>query len=103
MIAAEILRERVLNDRLSGEFSSAEPLFPYLVACYRRAHDESKKIQSMKDKSLRSEMEIVTRAAKKFAVSYCRIRRRTLFSFHGGEDLPMDCETRRRRNKSDHR
>ncbi|KAG2245076.1 hypothetical protein Bca52824_093060 [Brassica carinata] len=75
LLLSRDLMERVLIDRLSGDFSAAaaEPPFPYLVGCYRRAYDESKKIQSMKDKSLRSEMENVTREAKKLAVSYCRI------------------------------
>lgn len=85
MIAAEILSEgkdlrlsrdlmeRVLIDRLSGDFSSGEPLFQYLVGCYRRAHEEAKKIASMKDKTVRSEMESVVKQAKKLAVSYCRI------------------------------
>lgn len=67
------LMERVLIDRLSGDFPNAEPPFEYLVGCYRRAHEESKKIANMKDKSVRAEMESVTRQAKKLSVSYCRI------------------------------
>lgn len=67
------LMERVLIDRLSGNFVSAEPPFQYLVNCYRRAHEEGKKIASMKDKNVRSEMELVVKQAKKLAVSYCRI------------------------------
>jgi len=73
LLLSRDLMERVLIDRLSGDFSDAEPPFPYLIGCHRRAYDESKKIQSMKDKNLRSEMEIVTKQAKKLAVSYCRI------------------------------
>ncbi|XP_041002571.1 probable ubiquitin conjugation factor E4 [Juglans microcarpa x Juglans regia] len=67
------LMERVLIDRLSGNFSSAEPPFQYLVGCYRRAFDEGKKIASMKDKDVKSEMESVVKQAKKLSVSYCRI------------------------------
>ncbi|CAN4082649.1 unnamed protein product [Withania somnifera] len=67
------LMERVLIDRLSGNFVSAEPPFLYLVNCYRRAHEEGKKIASMKDKNVRSEMELVVKQAKKLALSYCRI------------------------------
>ncbi|GFY84878.1 U-box domain-containing protein [Actinidia rufa] len=67
------LMERVLIDRLSGNFSSAEPPFPYLIGCYHRAYEEGKKISNMKDKAVRSEMESVVRQAKKLAVSYCRI------------------------------
>ncbi|KAK4776219.1 hypothetical protein SAY87_024180 [Trapa incisa] len=67
------LMERVLIDRLSGSFQSAEPPLQYLIGCYRRAYDEGKKITSMKDKNLRLEMEIVVKQAKKLTVSYCRI------------------------------
>ncbi|CAH9090875.1 unnamed protein product [Cuscuta europaea] len=67
------LMERVLIDRLSEKVVTAEPPFLYLVHCYRRAHDEGKKIANMKDKSVRSQMEIVVRQAKKLAVSYCII------------------------------
>ncbi|XP_059644288.1 probable ubiquitin conjugation factor E4 [Cornus florida] len=67
------LMERVLIDRLSGNYPSAEPPFSYLTGSYRRAHDEGKKITSIKDKALRSEMESVVKQAKKLAVSYCRI------------------------------
>ncbi|PON40797.1 Ubiquitin conjugation factor E4, core [Parasponia andersonii] len=67
------LMERVLIDRLSGNFASAEPPFQYLIGCYRRACDEGKKIASIKDNNLRSEMESAARQAKKLSVSYCRI------------------------------
>ncbi|XP_055805669.1 probable ubiquitin conjugation factor E4 [Solanum dulcamara] len=67
------LMERVLIDRLSGNFVSAEPPFQYLVNCYRRAHEEGKKIASMKDKNVRAEMELVVKQVKRLAVSYCRI------------------------------
>ncbi|GER45816.1 U-box domain-containing protein [Striga asiatica] len=67
------LMERVVIDRLSGVFPAAEPPFQYLLNSYRRAYEEGRKIASMKDKGVRSEMEIVVRQAKKLAVSYCRI------------------------------
>lgn len=67
------LMERVLIDRLSGNFSAAEPPFQYLIGCYRRAFDEGKKIASMKDKNVKSEMESVVKQAKKLSASYCRI------------------------------
>lgn len=67
------LMERILIDRLSGDFTVAEPPFQYLLGCYRRAHDEAKKIASMKDKTVRSEIESVVKQAKKLAASYCRI------------------------------
>ncbi|KAK4417620.1 putative ubiquitin conjugation factor E4 [Sesamum alatum] len=67
------LMERIIIDRLSGNFPAAEAPFQYLLNCYRRAYEEGKKIASMKDKNVRSEMEIVVKQAKKLAVSYCRI------------------------------
>ncbi|KAL8124632.1 putative ubiquitin conjugation factor E4 [Apium graveolens] len=67
------LMERVLIDRLSGNFVAAEPPFSYLLGCYRRAYDEGKKVLSMKDKNLRDDMVAVIKQAKKLAVSYCRI------------------------------
>lgn len=68
------LMERILIDRLSGNFpSSVEPPFQYLVGCYRRAYDEGKKIGSIKDQNIRSQMESVVKQAKKLCVSYCRI------------------------------
>ncbi|XP_078436752.1 U-box domain-containing protein [Wolffia australiana] len=71
-LSTEIM-ERVLIDRLSGSFPGAEPAFQYLVGCYRRAHDEGKKVVSMRDYAVRSQMESATRQARKLAVAYCRI------------------------------
>ncbi|KAL2552266.1 putative ubiquitin conjugation factor E4 [Forsythia ovata] len=68
------LMERILIDRLSGSFVSAEPPFQYLVNCYRRAYEEGKRIGSMKDKNVRGEIEMVVKQAKKLAVSYSRIQ-----------------------------
>lgn len=67
------LMERVLIDRLSGNFVAAEPPFSYLLGCYRRAYDEGKKVLSMKDKNVRDDMVAVITQARKLAVSYCRI------------------------------
>lgn len=72
MLSRELM-ERVLIDRLSGGFPGAEPAFPYLVGCYRRAQEEGKKVASMKDPAVRSQMESAARQARKLAVSYCRI------------------------------
>ena len=66
------LMERILIDRLSAS-ATAEPPFQYLVGCYRRAYDESKKISSMKDPNLRSQLDSVIKQAKKLCISYCRI------------------------------
>ncbi|KAG5226973.1 U-box domain-containing family protein [Salix suchowensis] len=85
MTAAEILSEgkdlklnrdlieRVLIDRLSFQNPNAEPPFNYLLGCYRRAVDELKKIGNMKDKNVKSELELSIRQLKKLSVSYCRI------------------------------
>ncbi|KAK3413424.1 hypothetical protein EUGRSUZ_I01989 [Eucalyptus grandis] len=78
------LMERVLIDRLSGSFPNAEPPFQYLTGCYSRASDEGRKIGSMKDKSVKAEMEEVVRQAKKLAVSYCRIHLGNPEMFGGG-------------------
>ena len=85
MTAAEILSEgkdlklnrdlieRVLIDRLSVQSPNAERPFNYLLGCYRRAVDELKKIGNMKDKNVKSELELSIRQLKKLSVSYCRI------------------------------
>ncbi|XP_023530220.1 probable ubiquitin conjugation factor E4 [Cucurbita pepo subsp. pepo] len=77
--------ERIIIDRLSGTFPSAEPIFQYLIGCYRRAHDETKKIASMKDRNLRSEIEMALKQAKKLTVSYCRIHLGNPELFSGGD------------------
>ncbi|KAI3960816.1 hypothetical protein MKW92_024394 [Papaver armeniacum] len=73
LLLSHDLMERVLIDRLSGQFPGAEPPFRYLVGCYARAGDEGKKITGMKDKSLFSAMDAVVKQAKRLTVSYCRI------------------------------
>ncbi|OAY60270.1 probable ubiquitin conjugation factor E4 [Manihot esculenta] len=85
MTAAEILSEgkdlkmnrdlveRVLIDRLSGQFPGVEPPFEYLLGCYRRATEEEKKIANMKDKNVKLELESSIKQAKKLFISYCRI------------------------------
>ncbi|KAK6913309.1 Ubiquitin conjugation factor E4, core [Dillenia turbinata] len=84
MLSRDII-ERVLIDRLSGNFSGAESPFSYLIGCYKRAYDEGKKIGSMKDRNMRSEMELVVKQAKKLAVSYCRIHLGNPDVFGNGE------------------
>ncbi|XP_007032650.2 PREDICTED: probable ubiquitin conjugation factor E4 [Theobroma cacao] len=73
LLLSRDLMERVLIDRLSGDFPNSESPFLYLIGCYRRAHEEIKKISNMKDKTLRSEMEAAAKQAKKLAASYARI------------------------------
>ncbi|CAL1358176.1 unnamed protein product [Linum trigynum] len=81
MTAAEILSEgkdlrlncdvveRVLIDRLSGDFPDAEAAFAYLLGCYRRAVDELKKVANMKDKTVKSQVEVSIKQAKKLFVN----------------------------------
>ncbi|MQL85685.1 hypothetical protein Taro_018198 [Colocasia esculenta] len=84
MLSSDLM-ERVLIDRLSGDFPAAEPPFQYLVGCYRRAQEEGKKVGSMKDPVVRSQMESAARQARKLAVSYCRIHLGNPDMFgHGG-------------------
>uniref|UniRef100_A0A1D1Y3H5 Putative ubiquitin conjugation factor E4 n=1 Tax=Anthurium amnicola TaxID=1678845 RepID=A0A1D1Y3H5_9ARAE len=73
LVLSRDLMERVLIDRLSGGFSRAEPPFPYLVGCYRRAQEEGKKVGSMRDPAVRSQMESAARQARKLVLSYCKI------------------------------
>ncbi|KAK9742559.1 hypothetical protein RND81_03G182000 [Saponaria officinalis] len=73
LLLSRDIMERVLIDRLSNPIPGSEPPFEYLVGSHRRACDEGRKILNMKDKQLRSEMELVVQQAKKLAVSYCRI------------------------------
>ncbi|KAK9090756.1 hypothetical protein Sjap_023933 [Stephania japonica] len=90
LLLSRELMERVLIDRLSTPSSGAEPPFPYLIGCYRRAHDEAKKIGSMRDKNIKSEMESVVKQAKQLAVSYCRIHLANPDMFSGGESVPSN-------------
>ncbi|KAJ0973806.1 hypothetical protein J5N97_015771 [Dioscorea zingiberensis] len=64
--------ERVLIDRLSLPEPPLPP-FTYLVASFRRATDESRKISSMKDASVKSQIDAAIKDAKKLLISYCRI------------------------------
>lgn len=79
--------ERVLIDRLSGNFSSAEQPFEYLINSYRRAYEEGKKIGSMKDKNVRSDLESAIKQAKKLLVSYCRIHLANPECFGGNDEM----------------
>lgn len=88
LLLSRDLMERVLIDRLAASFPGSESPFPYLVGCYRRAFDEARKVASMKDPSLRSEMESVARQAKKLAVSYCRIHLSDPAMFSPDSPLP---------------
>lgn len=64
--------ERVLIDRLSTPQPPLPP-FTYLVASFRRAADESRKIASMKDPSVKAQIDSAIRDAKKLLISYARI------------------------------
>ncbi|EEF29477.1 ubiquitin-protein ligase, putative [Ricinus communis] len=97
MAAAEILSEgkdlklsrdlieRVLIDRLSGQFPRSEPPFQYLLGCYRRATEEERKISNMKDKNVKLELELSIKQAKRLFISYCRIHLGNPDMFGGGD------------------
>ncbi|KAI3936859.1 hypothetical protein MKW92_033569 [Papaver armeniacum] len=68
----EDLMETVLIDRcFSGEFNDAEPAFPYLIGCYRRAFEQDKQINILMNKDLEHDMTSIVKRAKSLAVSYC--------------------------------
>ncbi|KAG6516824.1 hypothetical protein ZIOFF_027304 [Zingiber officinale] len=77
------MMDRVLIDRLSGDFPSTEPPFRYLVGCYRRACDELKRVVLMKNASFRSEIESEIKQARKLVISYCRLHTRNMFKTPG--------------------
>ncbi|XWS32927.1 hypothetical protein CRYUN_Cryun22dG0032800 [Craigia yunnanensis] len=84
LLLSRDLMERVLIDRLFGQFPNSESHFNCLIGCYKRGHEEIKKISNMKDKTLRSEMESAAKQAKKLAVSYVRIHLGNPESFSNG-------------------
>nr|POE64238.1 putative ubiquitin conjugation factor e4 [Quercus suber] len=73
LTAAEILSEsKELIDRLSASTTAtatAEPPFQYLVGRYCCAYNESKKISSMKDPNLRSQLDSVINSVDGFGGS----------------------------------
>ncbi|KAJ6753099.1 hypothetical protein OIU74_027873 [Salix koriyanagi] len=73
----DIILRKILSISLTD---SSDPRIIYLemtaaeiLSCYRRAVDELKKIGNMKDKNVKSELELSIRQLKKLSVSYCRI------------------------------
>lgn len=73
LLLSKDLMERILIDRLSGDFPSADPPFVYLIGCYQRSVDELKKISAMKDPAVRSQIEAAVKQARKMVASYSRI------------------------------
>lgn len=64
------LLERVLMDRLMIYNEGMEPPFLYLVNCYRRASDEGRKAQAMKDKAGLAIVNDALQQVKDLTVSY---------------------------------
>ncbi|KAG6550550.1 hypothetical protein Mapa_007919 [Marchantia paleacea] len=64
------LLERVLMDRLSVYREGTEPPFLYLIGCYRRALEEGRKVQNMKDKKILAEIQDTLSQVKELCVSY---------------------------------
>ncbi|KAJ6810566.1 putative ubiquitin conjugation factor E4 [Iris pallida] len=73
LLLSRHLCERVLVDRLNAADALADPPFPYLLSCYARSLDESRKISSMKDPSLRADIAASVKEARTLIVSYSRI------------------------------
>jgi len=64
------LLERVLMDRLGTYNEGMEPPFLYLVNCYRRAFEESRKAQTMRDKAGLAVVNDALQQVKDLTVSY---------------------------------
>jgi ubiquitin conjugation factor E4 B len=62
--------ERVFMERLSTIYAGYDPPFSYLVGCYRRALEEARKAQIMKDKIILAEILDALQQVKELAVSY---------------------------------
>jgi ubiquitin conjugation factor E4 B len=62
--------ERVFMQRLSTIYAGYDPPFSYLVGCYRRALEEARKAQIMKDKIILAEILDALQQVKELAVSY---------------------------------
>ena len=69
LLSRDIL-ERVLMERLESLHTGCDPPFTYLVGCYRRALEEGRKAQMMKDKVFLAEIQDALQQAKDLAVSY---------------------------------
>ncbi|KAL3691495.1 hypothetical protein R1sor_005146 [Riccia sorocarpa] len=64
------LLERVLMDRLSTYRPGTESPLLYLIGCYRRALEEGRKVQNMKDKKILAEIQDTLGQVKELCVSY---------------------------------
>ncbi|KAJ6802526.1 putative ubiquitin conjugation factor E4 [Iris pallida] len=76
LLLSRHLCERILVDRLNAADAlppSAEPPFPYLLSCYARSLDESRKVSSMKEPSLRADIAAAVKESRTLIVSYSRI------------------------------
>jgi ubiquitin conjugation factor E4 B len=73
LVLSRDVLERVVIDRLSNPPHGAEPPMLYLLGCYRRAVEESRKVQGMKDKRISSEILDSISQVKDLAVSYVGI------------------------------
>ncbi|CAM6096554.1 unnamed protein product [Calypogeia fissa] len=62
--------ERVLMDRLSTNRGVGQTPFVYLVGCYRRALEEHRKMQNMKDKQILAEVQYTLGQVRDLCVSY---------------------------------
>lgn len=72
LLSRDVL-DRVLIERLSNPSPGCDPAVLYLVGCYRRANEEARKVQGMKDKRIASEIQDAVNQIKELAVSYVGI------------------------------
>ncbi|EFJ06900.1 ubiquitin-protein ligase, UFD2 [Selaginella moellendorffii] len=73
MLLSRDLIERALMDRLTTYFHAREEPLLYLIACYRRAVDEGRKSQAMKDKKSMVWIQETLNQVKELVVSYAGI------------------------------
>ncbi|KAI5062089.1 hypothetical protein GOP47_0022628 [Adiantum capillus-veneris] len=72
LLSRDVL-ERVVIERLSNPPPGCEIAIAYLLGCYRRATEEARKVQGMKDKQTAAEIQDAILQVKELAVSYVGI------------------------------
>lgn len=73
LLLSRDLLERVVIERLSNPPPGCEAAMAYLLGSYRRATEEARKVQGMKDKQIAAEIQDAVFQVKELAVSYVGI------------------------------
>lgn len=73
LLLSRDLLERVVIERLSNPPPGCEAAMAYLLGSYRRATEEARKVQGMKDKRIAAEIQDAVFQVKELAVSYVGI------------------------------